>query len=293
MNQNRYATARAFRRALEDRLMAIAQTENRDIQRLRREVSFDRLLARLFAGKDAPWVLKGGYAMELRIKEARATRDIDLALRETFGKAKSRTLNEAILESLKAASAADLGDYFEFSVGAPMMDLDAAPYGGARFPVEARVDARTFGKFHLDVGAGDAVVTPLEIIADHDWLSFADIPGGRFPAIPREQQFAEKLHAYTLPRKTPNSRARDLVDMLLLINSGKLKKERVAEAIKITFERRKTHPVQASLVPPPAAWEKPFAALAVGCELSPDMAAAFVALAKYFDALAGRIDAAS
>lgn len=284
--KRRYATAGAFRRALEDRLMAMARTENRDIQRLRREVSFDRLLARLFADKDAPWVLKGGYAMELRIKEARATRDIDLALSEAFGRAGSGQLNEAILEALKTAAIADLGDYFEFSVGAPMMDLDAAPYGGARFPVEARVDARTFGKFHVDVGAGDAVIAPIELIGGHDWLSFAGIPEGRFPTIPREQQFAEKLHAYTLPRKTPNSRARDLVDMLLLIESGKLERERMIEAVKITFERRRTHPLPAKLAPPPIAWEKPFATLAEGCGLSPDMAAAFAALERHFEALA-------
>jgi hypothetical protein len=43
-------------------------------------VSFDRLLARLFREEPAPWVLKGGYALELRFKAARATVDIDLTL---------------------------------------------------------------------------------------------------------------------------------------------------------------------------------------------------------------------
>ena len=28
------------------------------------------------------------------------------------------------------------------------MDLDAAPYGGARYPVESRLDGRAFVKFH-------------------------------------------------------------------------------------------------------------------------------------------------
>jgi hypothetical protein len=40
------------------------------------------------------------------------------------------------------------------------------------------------------------------------------------PIISQEQQFAEKVHAYTLPRKTPNSRVKDLVDILLLIENG-------------------------------------------------------------------------
>lgn len=62
MEPKKYATAAAFRRALEDRLQAIASKEGVDLQRLRRQVAFDRLLARLFqAGnpKQLPWLLKG------------------------------------------------------------------------------------------------------------------------------------------------------------------------------------------------------------------------------------------
>jgi hypothetical protein len=82
--QKSYATSTAFRRALEDRLIRMASNENVDVQRLRREVAFDRFLTRLFLKDAAPWMLKGGYAMELRIKGARATRDIDLAVRNTL-----------------------------------------------------------------------------------------------------------------------------------------------------------------------------------------------------------------
>jgi len=67
----KYATAAAFRVALETRLKSIAVTEGVDLQRLRRQVSFDRLLGRFFAERNAPWLLKGGYAMELRLRTAR------------------------------------------------------------------------------------------------------------------------------------------------------------------------------------------------------------------------------
>jgi hypothetical protein len=76
----KYASAAAFRVALETRLKAISTTEGIDLQRLRRQVSFDRLLARFFAEKNAPWLLKGGYAMELRLRTARTTKDIDISL---------------------------------------------------------------------------------------------------------------------------------------------------------------------------------------------------------------------
>jgi hypothetical protein len=44
----KYASAGALRRALEDRLRQTATTANIDLARLRRQVAFDRLLARPF-----------------------------------------------------------------------------------------------------------------------------------------------------------------------------------------------------------------------------------------------------
>ena len=55
-------------------------SEQVDLNRLRRQVAFDRLLARLFLEEPPPWVLKGGYALELRFKAARSTVDIDLTV---------------------------------------------------------------------------------------------------------------------------------------------------------------------------------------------------------------------
>jgi hypothetical protein len=151
----RYATAAAFRRALEDRLKDIAGREDVDLQRLRRQVAFDRLLARLFqTGQPLalPWVLKGGYAMELRIKSARTTKDIDLAMRSILKSddKKDGKKNFAVLEKLQEAAAFGRDDFFVYRIGEPIADLDAAPYGGARFPVEARLDGRVFVGFHLD-----------------------------------------------------------------------------------------------------------------------------------------------
>ena len=107
---HRYATAGAFRVALEARLKTLAQTESTDLQRLRRQVSFDRLLARLFTGTNPPWLLKGGYAMELRVKTARTTKDVDLSLPPGAVKAHVR-------DQLQEGARRDLGDYFVFTIG--------------------------------------------------------------------------------------------------------------------------------------------------------------------------------
>src|ERR1700732_685158 len=80
-----YKTAGAFRTALETRLQTRAQVERTDLQRLRRQVAFDRFLARMFSqGPKAayPLLLKGGYAMELPMHAARTTKDIDLTLHD-------------------------------------------------------------------------------------------------------------------------------------------------------------------------------------------------------------------
>lgn len=279
-----YATETAFRQALEARLMNLSRSEGIDIQRLRRQVSFDRLLVRLFKETKAPWALKGGYAMELRLATARTTRDIDLALLHIIaGDEKDRM--DRILEMLQTDADIDLGDAFVFFIGEPVMDLDAAPYGGGRFPVEARMDGRIFAKFHLDVGVGDVVIEPLEHMQGRDWLDFAGISTAVFPTISCEQQFAEKYHVYTLPRhERENSRVRDLIDMLLLIRTGSLNNKKIVNAVKLTFSKRRTHEVPHEVPPPPLAWDTSFAAHAAECGLDENIEKATTELKQFVEA---------
>ncbi len=267
---------------MEERLKRASLTDQIDPNRLRRQVSFDRLLARLFREESAPWVLKGGYALELRFKAARSTVDIDLTVQRVAASA-SGDQNQIVREMLQSAADISLGDWFEFVVGPASMDLTAAPYGGARYPVEARMDERTFARFHLDAGVGDVVMRPLETIVCRDWLGFAGIESSRVLMIAREQQFAEKIHAYTLPRNAANSRVKDLVDLALLIGSGGLDKQRIMEALRLTFERRGTHDLPANLVPPPADWQVPFHALAEECGLPTDVAAVFAGVQEFVE----------
>jgi len=214
-----YASATAFRVALEDRLKRLAQEENIDLQRVRRQAAFDRLLCRLFAKPDGPWLLKGGYAMELRLKTARTTRDMDIALKQLPMPTRDWDANAStVLEALREVGLLDLGDFFTFVFGDAVQDLDAAPYGGARFPVDARLAGRSFVRFHLDVSTGDVLREPYESLAGRDWLGFAGVASATFRAVSPEEQFAEKLHAYTLPRVgRENTRVKDLVDLVLLI----------------------------------------------------------------------------
>ena len=281
----KYASATAFRAALEDRLKRLAQEESLDLQHLRRQAAFDRLLCRLFAAPDAPWLLKGGYAMELRLKTARTTRDIDLAMTRLPVPSADWDANaNEVLESLREAGSFDLHDFFTFVFGDATQDLDGASYGGARFPVDARLAGRTFAKFHLDVSAGDVLREPYEMLSGRDWLGFAGIAGANFPAVSPEEQFAGKLHAYTLPRTgRENTRVKDLVDLVLLIERTRLDVARLPKAIRETFQRRKTHDVPSALIPPPASWSGPFSEMAAECSLEPDMEKHFGVVAQFFN----------
>jgi len=286
----RYQTARAFRAALEERLKQTAQARNIDVMRLRRQVSFDRLLARLFAEQEPPWLLKGGYTFELRLGNAaaRVTRDLDLSIPSlaclTPHDAAAPSSHVLIRESLQDAAERNLQDGFAFRIGVASNDLDAAPDGGARYPVEARLDARTFTTFHIDVGIGDVLIEPLEWLTGEDLLDFASIQPVRAAAISREQQFAEKLHAYTLPRGDRlNTRIKDLVDLVLLLALGLPDLERVRQALIATFARRNTHTLTGVLEPPPAAWRSAYTDLAMECHMDvTDMDDAFDLVATYY-----------
>jgi Nucleotidyl transferase AbiEii toxin, Type IV TA system len=174
-------------------------------------------------------------------------------------------------------------------VGEPREELDGAPEGGSRYPVDARMDGRGFARFHVDIGIGDEVMKPVEVVEGRDWLGFGGIAPPSFPIISREQQFAEKLHAYSLPREDRvNTRTKDLIDMLLLIRHEKLDNQRLAAAIKATFAKRATHRIRRKLEPPPSEWEPVFQSLVQECGLDVSLSAGFETVQGFVGKILGR-----
>ena len=226
---------------------------------------------------------EGGYALELKFSAARTTKDFDLGLNHLpGGDGDWKKRADALLAILQEQAALDLGDFFQFLVGEPTMELDGAPYSGARYPVEARLDGRTFAQFHLDVGTGDVQREPVETVEPRDWLGFAGITAPTFPSIAREEHFAQKLHAYTLPHGDRlNSRVKDLVDLVLLIESGTMDHERLRADVTDTFAHRATHPIPSALAPPPDFWTPTFARMAAECGIDPDISAQFEEVRKF------------
>jgi hypothetical protein len=44
------------------------------------------------------------------------------------------------------------------------------------------MDGRVFARFHVDVGIGDEVIEPLDLVTGEDWLGFGGIAPPSFPS---------------------------------------------------------------------------------------------------------------
>lgn len=249
-----FQSGSAFRRAVEERLNTKAKATGLPLVRLRKMVAFDRFLARLVAAQPDAWALKGGLALQLRLGgRSRTTKDIDLL---------SFATTDQVLSLLRGAASLDMKDWFSFEVSEPAR-VPITEQAGQRYLIQTLLDGRTFENFHVDVGVGDAVVEPLEYLNITDLLSFAGLSPTSVPCYPITQQIAEKLHAYTKPRKSgESSRVKDLVDLLLLSELQCVAGDRLHQAIQATFSTEGTHPVPASVPPPPGKWESEFRRMA-------------------------------
>lgn len=101
--------------------------------------------------------------------------------------------------------------------------------------------------------------------------------------ITEEQQFAEKIHAYTLPRNgRMNSRVKDLIDLLLLLQRRGFDLRSCKEALHTVFKVRGTHKLPDKLLPPPELWENLFQKMAKECGVNPNMTNAYEKVDHFF-----------
>ncbi|MFZ4099975.1 MAG: nucleotidyl transferase AbiEii/AbiGii toxin family protein [Chlamydiia bacterium] len=276
-------TAADFRNRLEAELQARSSRTGEQIHRLRRKVAFDRLLARICTQDPSPFFLKGGYGMELRISQARATKDLDLTCSMRIRDA-HEPLSELILQELQSFARLNLSDYFAYQIGQSQIDIENAPYGGSRHGVTALIDNRLFAQFHIDVG-GDFLIDPVEEVGGTDWLQFCGIAAPIIPMISIEQQFAEKLHSYTLPRERINTRTKDLIDLILLLKQEGRALKAFQRSVQRVFGARNTHVLPAVLPEPPVSWQKPFATLAAECGISQSLEEGFWKVSEFYNLL--------
>lgn len=260
----RYTTPAAFRQALEERLKHREQQTGEPLIRLRKRVVFERCMTRLQREKNSPWVLKGGFALELRLGErARVTKDLDLGV--DLGYFKNIELSPAeVARRLREDLSEPSTDHFGFLVPETgEQELSIPGVKAFRYSVEARLDGRRFENIRVDVGLGDPLILPFEDLPSSDLLSFAGVPRGTIRTTSRAQHLAEKVHALTRPFDDRiNTRVKDLADILLLMNLGLPRPVVVNKAVEEIFVARRTHEVPKAIETPPVSWASSFAAMA-------------------------------
>lgn len=218
---------------------------------------FERFLARVSDAFGEAVTLKGGLVLELRLDRVRTTKDVDLRM---IGSP------EDVLGRLQDAMHREMGDFMTFEVGPdtdhPEIQNDGMKYGGQRFRAECKIAGKPYGyPFGVDVAFGDPTLGEPEFVVAEDLLGFAGIAPPRLQIYPIETHVAEKLHAYTMPRRNPNSRVKDFPDLTLLASIRPLDGKQLREALEKTFTFRGTHQLPLSVPSPPDSWRLPYASM--------------------------------
>jgi predicted nucleotidyltransferase component of viral defense system len=252
----RYASAGAFRTALETRLKRRSEETGLSLSRLRKSVVFDRLLARLLAVASGRWILKGALALDFRFgNRTRTTKDIDLGRGDDEAAATADFID---------AQKIDLGDYFIFAIERTDRLDELEDAAAVRYHVSCELAGRVFDDIKVDVAFGNPELKAPDIIRGPQLLEFADIQAVEVPAIPLARHIAEKLHAYTRMYHSgrQSSRVKDLVDLVLIAREAALDAADLRENLDSTFGSRATHRLPARLPAPPDDWTVPYGKLA-------------------------------
>ena len=194
--------------------------------------ALERLLYRLsISAHSERFILKGAMLLITWFDDPlRPTRDLDLlgfgdpdpdAMRTTFAEILAIEVDDGILfdgDSLRVDRIRETLDYGGVRLRA------IADVGGARVPVA------------IDVGFGDTLEPGAEVL---DYPTLLYQPAPKLRAYARETVIAEKFQAMVALGRA-NTRMKDFYDIWLLATSFSFEDDRLARAIKATFERRET-----------------------------------------------------
>ncbi|MEK6776022.1 MAG: nucleotidyl transferase AbiEii/AbiGii toxin family protein [bacterium] len=266
----KYQSDEDFRRALEDRLRQREKERGEPLVRLRKRLAFERCSVRLQRKNPNLWILKGGVALELRLEQrARMTRDLDLAM--DLGLHGNQELAYSDLAQMLRQDLTEAGDDHFVVLVHENNERDTISPGikAYRFTVEVRLAGRTFEKIRVDIGVGDPLIPPFDELVGSDLLSFDGIPRPVIRSTSRAQHFAEKVHALTRPLDDRiNTRVKDLVDIMLLMDLGLPKPPVLKDTVEKIFAARQTHSIPGTIGNPPATWVSSFTAMAIDIGLT-------------------------
>lgn len=249
-----YASPAAFRRALTDRLSALAKDGKWTLTQLQRQMAYDRLLERLYLVDDG-WIVKGATALLARDLGMRATIDVGVY------RAQATEIAEA---DLRAATSRDIGDWFRFEIG-PTRAMGEGQ-SGVRLPVAAYVGATPWAQFHVDlVGADLRMTGEPEPVPPLARIVMPDIEQHGYRAYPLPDHLADKVVATFQrygPQQLPSTRYKDLIDLVGIIMGASLDAAEALRALTSEAARRRVQLPPVFDVPDRALWEPGYSAQA-------------------------------
>jgi predicted nucleotidyltransferase component of viral defense system len=242
-----YASATAFRRALDDRLRQAATSRNRTFHELRREFVFQRFLSLLFAEPEQPWLVKGGVSLLVRLADARFSKDLDLL--RIGGIPADRAISE-----LTELTTPQAGDHLTFAVSGgvkqsrinPVVEVSVTAYIGAEYD-RFRIDLAT----ELHFVAAPERIRPTPVV---------DLPGLPAPPVvvlyPLADQIADKVCAMYERYgdvRAPSTRFRDLADLVRIVATSEVEATRLLAALR-SEETRRGMQLPAEMIAPDPVW---------------------------------------
>lgn len=219
--------------SVRQRLMNKARQQKEDFGIVLIRYGLERLLYRLSQSRHREqFVLKGAMLFQLWSGQPhRPTRDLDLLGR---GDPAPDRFQE-ILRDICRQEVEDDGLNFQAdSVHAERMK-EGEEYQGLRLKLMAILESARI-PIQIDIGFGDAIYPGPDEIR---YPTLLDMPAPMLKAYPRETVVAEKFQAMVM-LGIANSRMKDFYDVWTLARQFKFSGPVLSEAIRATFERRKT-----------------------------------------------------
>ena len=215
------------------RLLNGARARGEDVQFILQRYAGERFLYRLGRSPHRDQlVLKGAMLFALWGGSAyRPTRDLDFT---GFGADDVESVLQRFRDICTVAVEDD-GMSFDGTTLSVAPIRDEAEYGGLRVLFAAKLGTANV-RMQVDIGFGNAISPGA---TDAEYPTLLDAPAPHIRAYPHEAVVAEKLHAMVVLGER-NSRYKDFYDLHVLSRQFPFIGLRLAEAIRATFERRRT-----------------------------------------------------
>lgn len=251
IDESRYKTPDAARRAVTDRLRAETTNGPWPLPDLQRQYAYDQLVERLYR-LDERWVIKGATALLARRISVRHTIDIDVYRAGAIAD---------VERQVREAAALDIGDWMTFEVGSSTR-IEAAGALGSRLRMKAFIGTKVWTPFQVDIVAdGIEMSTEPDIVQPLTSVAITDQNRAEWRAYPLVDHVADKVCAI-LERHNgnPSTRYKDLIDLVAIIRRSRIDAQLQRRALDKEATRRRLSLPDTFDVPDRPLWERGYRA---------------------------------